>query len=169
MPELESNATFTTTFKAGKGFEAPWIVLRTDTEEDLNKVLQGLSESETIAAVVAVANRFGKLYIDAQPAPAAPPPAPERNNAPPVYNQQPTNTSGYNQQAQQPTTGGQGGLIPNITKHPYKACKCGEPLIYKKDIPSKFGGGPAHVFECPMRDWQDDESKKAHDSAFVNG
>jgi len=160
MPELESNATFTTTFKAGKGFEAPWIVLRADTEEDLRNVLGELDSSDTIAAVVAVANRFGKLYIDAQPAPGVPPAAPERNNAPPAYNQQ----------GQQPTTGGspQGGLIPNITTHPYKACKCGEPLIYKKDIPSKFGGGPAHVFECPMRDWQDDESKKSHDSVFVN-
>ena len=158
MPELESNATFTTTFKAGKGYEAPWLVIRADTEEDLNAVLEGLLETGTIADVVALANRFGKLYIDAQP--DFPPVQPERNNAPPAYNQQ----------AQQPTTGGspQGGLIPNITTHPYKACKCGEPLIYKKDIPSKFGRGPAHVFECPMRDWQDDESKKSHDSVFVN-
>ena len=161
MPELESNATFTTTFKAGKGFEAPWIVLRADTESDLNDVLAGLNESgsDTIAAVVAVANAFAQLYIDAQPTPEPAPAAPERNNAPPVYG------VGPNTGAPQAP---QGGLIPNITTHPYKACKCGEPLIYKKDIPSKFGGGPAHVFECPMRDWQDDESKKSHDSVFVN-
>jgi len=157
MSELESNATFTTTFKAGKGYEAPWIVLRADTEEDLNAVLEGLLMTGTIADVVAVANRFGKLYIDAQPAPALPPPAPERNNAPPAYNQQ----------AQQPTTGSapQSGLVPNITVHPFKACQCGSPLVFKKNIVGKFG--PSNVFECPMRDWQDDESKKAHDSVFV--
>jgi len=162
MSELESNATFTTTFKAGKGYEAPWLVLRADTEGDLNAVLEGLLETGTLADVVALANRFGKLYIDAQPAPTPPPAAPERNNAPPVYAQSP----GLNtQQAQQPTTSAQGGLIPNITVHPFKACQCGNPLVFKKNIVGKFG--PSNVFECPMRDWQDDESKRAHDSVFV--
>jgi len=82
MSELESNATFTTTFKAGKGYEAPWLVLRADTEGDLNAVLEGLLETGTLADVVALANRFGKLYIESQPAPTPPPAAPERNNAP---------------------------------------------------------------------------------------
>jgi len=158
MSEVETSK-FSFTLKDHKGYDADWLNIHADTEEDLREILLALNEpeSDTLALMVAVANRFGKLYIDAQPAPALPPPAPERNNAPPAYNQQ----------AQQPTTGSapQSGLVPNITVHPFKACQCGSPLVFKKNIVGKFG--PSNVFECPMRDWQDDESKKAHDSVFV--
>jgi len=155
MSELETS-TFSYTIKDHKGYDADWLNVRADTEEDLRTILLALNESDTLELMVAVGNRFGKLYIDAQP-PIAALAAPERNNAPPAYNQQ----------GQQPTTSApaQGGLIPNITVHPFKACQCGNPLVFKKNIVGKFG--PSNVFECPMRDWQDDESKKAHDSVFV--
>ena len=149
MSELESNSRITTTFKAGKGYEAPWIVLRADTESDLEDLLGSLDSSATLEAVVTIANRFGKLYIDAQPAPTPPPPAPERNNAPPVYNQQ----------AQQPTTGG----LQVGTPHPFIACPCGEPLRFKKAGAGKFG--PYSLYECQFRTGQNDTF---HTSKFEN-
>jgi hypothetical protein len=84
----EDNAPLTTTFKFGKDYDAPWVVLRSTTPDHLAQQLAGLTD--VADKVAEFAKKVHGVYsgqaaqVQAAPqAPAAPAPAPWETQAPP--------------------------------------------------------------------------------------
>ncbi len=147
---------YTATLKGGTGFDSPWLVIRADSAAELRTDLEAIREAELFEIVVAAATGFGRLYLESKPKAAGPAPQAAVPSGQPAYGTP----------SQAPAGPTASGLIPNISVHPTAACKCGSPLLFKKQLTTKYG--ERYSFECPNRDWQDEASKAAHDSKLVN-
>jgi hypothetical protein len=59
---LTEEATYTATLKAGKEFDAPWLVVRADDEQEIESRLLALESGGTLATLGRVAATFGAAY-----------------------------------------------------------------------------------------------------------
>lgn len=131
----QSNGT-SLTIKGGAGYEAPWFVIRGNTEDIYTELQKLEGDDAFLEAVTTVAATFQKLYVKATGGPA---PAPQQNAAP----------------AQQSA-----GFLPP----PCGKDNCGKPLVYEswtnKDGSKSYG--PA--WRCESRqfghdvDWKLDQN-----------
>lgn len=102
MSDNDATAAYTLTFKGGKGYDAPWVVVRGDTEAQLHARLDALGV-DILARAAGVAEVFQSLVaggsaapqasaggaLSSQPAQAAPQSAPPAASTPPQQNEAP--------------------------------------------------------------------------------
>jgi hypothetical protein len=139
----DSSSGVSLTFKAGAGFEAPWIVVHGDTPEQASEYLRRLREMGAFGAVKEAAAEFagapttGQAVATVQQAfpgsqVVTTPPAPP---GPPAYTQPPASPPQY-----QPTPPVQQGTPPCTT--------CGAPTTFKQGVSSY---GPWSAYMCSSR------------------
>lgn len=58
----EETAAYTVTLKSGPGYEAPWLVVRGDTAEQVKDLLKGVWEANLGGAVIATASALHSEY-----------------------------------------------------------------------------------------------------------
>lgn len=59
----EDSSAYTATFKAGKGYEAPWLVIRADSSEVLHDRIMAAREAALFATIGSVAKDFESAYL----------------------------------------------------------------------------------------------------------
>lgn len=141
-----SDYALTVTLKAGKDYDAPWVVVYGNTPDEVEQKLSnlgGLIEATVEAAnLLKAANNAAPLVSggpDAYPTPA--PQAPVQQPA----------QGGWGQPAQQQAAPQQGSRL-----HPEgKACGCGNVLNYKS-VNRKSDGKQFNFWECPARQGKND-------------
>ena len=163
---MSEESAFTVTLKGGKGYEAPWIVVRGETPEEVLGKLAAIGP--VTEATIAAAN----LFHGATNAAPLLPNAPQVQQAPPQQQaqyvpQQPAQQVPFQQQPQQaaPPAWAQPPVQQGPALHPEgKQCQaCGQVLQYKV-VTRKSDNKTFKFWECPQRNGKD----SPHTSEFVN-
>lgn len=65
MNDEGGNGLVSVTLKGGPGYEAPWVVFRGDSPEEIYNELRKLeSDDEFLRAVATIGATFGKIYVE---------------------------------------------------------------------------------------------------------
>lgn len=143
----EDNAALTATLKAGKDFDAPWLVIRANDPNELATRLQGIAQAGVHQLVVDAANTL-KAVNNAQAVVGAPtPPAQPQQQWGGAQQQAPAqSTSAPQYQQPAPQQNGGGGRFGGEQHPEGLQCHCGK-VVEKK----KSQGGKSK-WQCP--DWR---------------
>jgi hypothetical protein len=156
-----SEAPLKATFKAGTGYDAPWVSVDGNDPVELNtRVVAVKDHPELLANIVALSqalqavNSAGPVINTQQPVPQQQPQPAQPSNV----TQGPWGNNGAAQQQPQQNQGQQ-----NVTYHPEgKACEsCGQPLQYKQ---TNSGKG---TWRCPQWRWNNG-SPNGHTQLWAN-
>lgn len=154
-----SEHSLSVTLKAGRDFDAPWVVVYGDTPDEVQFKLENI-EGVLKSAVSAAAALRSLHTLEAGGVPATPVASEPAQQQPAGWGNSTQQSQPQWSQPQQQAPVQQGARL-----HPEgKACRCGNVLNFKQ-VNRKSDGKQFSFWECPARTGSKDT---AHDSEFAN-
>lgn len=147
---MSEEPRYTATLKAGGGYDAPWLVVRADSEDEL---VEALNIERGGQALIEAAN-FLKAANNAAPVLAGAPEQPASGTP-----AAPAQSGGWGQKRSTPAPQG------DVRFHPEgKQCSCGQTIVFKQTPPRKSDGKVFTLWTCPQQRTKGD----GHHSEFVD-
>lgn len=147
--DFEGQAPYTITLKGGKGYDAPWLVLRAQSAEDAQALLVEAKTAELLESIAEYATDFQEKVAGAEP-----------QDSPP-----PSRRSSSSGSSSRTTTTRRSAPPKNddVEYHPegLECGKCGKPVFLKAG--TSRAGKKFEVWTCPNQESKGD----GHFSEYV--